>query len=297
MIDGVLVIDSTTCELVKTIALPYGVAGIIVSADGSRLYVAGGFLHAIKCIDLNTLTLLPDIPTGAIGPGQIADVGDGSLYITDGGGNGIIYQIDRLTGAILSQFSPFSRNGYSGIVLAASPDRKTLYVVEGNFSPSRVARYGLNAGSIPSLLQVSEVAGPQSSITQFAVSPDGQRLAFTIRSYSGGIEATVLRSAHDLNVALGSFPTPNISDNIVFSRDGSLAIQSYAGLRRLDVFEVATRRLVKTIALSVESSNSGGGTGPNLVVDGSNSLLFLAGSYTLSPPILSRGLLLHRGAC
>src|SRR4051812_21182353 len=63
--NSVIVIDTTSLTVVKTIAIGSAPEGLAISADGTKLWVAnsGSTTFGIGVVDLNTLTTLPSLPT------------------------------------------------------------------------------------------------------------------------------------------------------------------------------------------------------------------------------------------
>ena len=144
--DGVAVIDSKTFVVTKTVTNTgfYTFGQLSVSADGDTLWICGNSSQKLNHVDLNTLTVLPEL-TITFSPSMLRQAADGRLYAA-ADNRGPIYQLDAATGAVLATFSPSPFPADDACRLTLSPDSRTLYVGTG-YAKSILARYDVAPGS------------------------------------------------------------------------------------------------------------------------------------------------------
>ncbi len=66
-----MVLDAAARKEIKRVSLGKGIAGILISPDGARAYVAASADHCIAVVDLKTLAMIGKIETGR-GPDGMA---------------------------------------------------------------------------------------------------------------------------------------------------------------------------------------------------------------------------------
>ena len=144
-------------------------AGMAVSADGSRLYVAANLADKLLVVDLTTRKVLNAIPVGHR-PYAVALNRDGTLaYVTNWGSAGVTV-VSTATGGVVATLatglhpSALAMNRASGELYVANTDSDTVSVVDA--SGHRLLRAidlhpdaGAPVGSSPDALAVSPDGG------------------------------------------------------------------------------------------------------------------------------------------
>ena len=269
---GVAVIDSESLTLLQTIPVGGITQGdLSVSLNGSKLWVVGISTNRIRSLDLNTLAVLPEL-TASQSPKHIREGADGYLYISDYNFPGV-FQIDPNTGETRARYGDNS----TATAMAMSRDGKDLYLMESN-SGFFLSKYRLASGAAPALAQRSQTNVLAQALD---VSPDGQRLALLPGNVSS---QTVFRSTADLNVVLGILSSSFQPTKLTFSPDGAFAYQGTSGASQIDVFQTATRQLMRTTTLPGGASLANIGYGlSGMVVNRESSRVFLSASRPTRP--------------
>lgn len=212
---GIAVLDATSFTLLKTISLQGGdvPTNLSFSADGQQLLVAGYYSHTVRRIDLQSLTLGPDLYTNLY-VAQIRAGADGRLYILANNDSGV-FQVDSISGATLAHFTPRSDGGFSPCQFETSPDHRTLYVSDAS---TILARYDISGTSSPPPLVQSTPVSFGSSNVSLALSGDGAVL----------LRAGVIYSANDLSVTRGTLQQVGYISGTLLNGNGTLAILSGA---------------------------------------------------------------------
>lgn len=140
---GSIVVTDYTGAVVQQITAEEGAAGLVLSADSSKLYVALSTVGAIAEIDTATLTETNRYPTGADTSPQNLAMAGGKLwfgYTVDS--NGGIGSLDVASPAPAATLVPSGRYWYYAPALASSPaDPNVLVAGEEGVSPATLAVY------------------------------------------------------------------------------------------------------------------------------------------------------------
>ncbi len=173
-------------------------AAMALSRDQQTLYVLSYNTYQVTTLDAATFTVtntytLP-YPFGT-GRSPIVAGRAGRLYTSNA--NGPIMVVDAATGAVVSQLAL----NVPGAILAISPDRNTLYVLDlyngGSFIPV-VDRIDASTDTL-SLLSQRTLTGTDATVLQ--LSPDGTRLFITFSPFGNYVDvwdATTLATVGQL---------------------------------------------------------------------------------------------------
>jgi len=288
--NSLMVIDTNSFSVIKTIPINSAYLYLTVSIDGSKLWVTGYAQSTISVLDLNSLTITKTISVPSRYPLMVREGADGYLYASDFNQSDVA-QIDPATGAVLAHFTATNQFGAPAII-DVSPDHTKLYVSSftGN---TPIAIYNISPGNPPTLLQRVETSN-QTNCYKIAVHPGGESIAVMTSKFGNSVEPTLVRSTSDLNLVQRSFLSPAAPSNMLYSFDGALFFQAMQR-SRIDVFNAANGLLARTITLpdnAIPAHDSN--TTQSLAVDSTNSYLFVASSavsapgalyvYSLAPP-------------
>jgi YVTN family beta-propeller protein len=188
----VTVIDAATNTVAATIPVGAGPAGIAVSPDGSRAYVANYTSKNVSVINTATNTVIATV-TASYNPNGIVVSPDGKrVYVSDD--YSYMSVIDATNNTLITNQVVLSES--AGI--AISPDGKIVYVLEVNNNTV----LGINSADY-SIVSSVTVGGKPTGI---AISADGNRLYVT-NAASGSV--SVISTASNTvvsTIAVGSGP-------------------------------------------------------------------------------------------
>jgi hypothetical protein len=261
---ALVVVDTESLEVVKTIQMSQPVGDLSLSGDGNKLWIAYAWLSFsdspyIGSIDLETLTVLPDMAFD-FKPLQVREGLEGRLYVVDSKYS--VRQVDSATGVSQPPFAAGVWDSY----LEISPDRRTLYTADDLVAApgggTRLRRFDVS-GSSPVLLQEVNISGRE--IRALAISHNGEHLG--VATSSGGL---AVLAASDLSKVYGNIPGAT-SGPLAFSADDTQLFQTNDNTAQISVFNPANGQLRRTINLEGTANGSG------MLVDAANSYLFFAG--------------------
>lgn len=255
--NSVAVIDTNTLG-VRMVPIGSAPAGMALSPDGSRLYVANSGSSFVGVMDTQSLTALdPLLVPGNAHPLDVAAGTDNRLFVI---GNGI-QQIDATTGLTAGPTlgsSPSPVFVYSG-TLEISPDRKTLYYGQSGLSPTTL--YKIDASSANLSVLTSTTTG--SNGHDVALNHAGTVIA----QPNGAPYAIGLLRTGDL-ATLGTLQTGPYPEELAFSPDDKVAY-TYTYTAGIAAFSTSTY-------LSVGPTFPGA-VGNEMFVDPTGRYLFASG--------------------
>ena len=265
--NSVAVIDTTGLEVVETLAVGSAPQGMALSPDATKLYVALSGATKIAVIDLETLTLLPDLVIEEK-PYQVeAGLGD-RLYVTPLGQDDGVLQVDATTGTtqgVLVEF-PY-RNGR----LQISPDRNTLYFGNNGLSPATLKRFNISTAT--AVLAETITRGGSGDLT---LSHGGQFLSFPLNSIDPTNFKTIYGTYGNGTTGPLSY-SPN--DGVVYSYDDIYG-------SHIDLFSTVSFARVAALDVSDRARCgdycSGNQIVSDLITDHTGRYLFLAEDSSLS---------------
>lgn len=250
------VLDAKSFAIIATIPTGTTLIDLSLSPDGKRLWATQNST-AIRRIDLESLTLLPDLNTSFISQ-SVREGANGRLYAAAVG----VLELDPTSGAILSRFTPNADGLFTSSTIEVSADGKSLYAGAGSSAPFTLAKYDISSVSGPVMLQRRQLSG--SPIT-LKISPDGQMILHTFYSSTGmGGYVASLSSANDLAPIRDLPPGEGVN---VFSPDSTQVLRTGTPSTKVNFVDVGSGAVVRTITFPngiFTSSN------PLLAVDGNN---------------------------
>lgn len=125
------VIDTATNTITAVIPMPdVNIRSLLISPDGSRIYVASRFIGDVYVADTATNTVIatiPEVPGPLTGTSAMAISPDGSrLYTSDGGFTGFMSIIDTATNSRITTFPTLG----SLFTMTITPDGTKIYATE-----------------------------------------------------------------------------------------------------------------------------------------------------------------------
>ncbi|HSP07563.1 MAG TPA: cytochrome D1 domain-containing protein [Acidobacteriota bacterium] len=166
--NDVAVIDTAHNSIVKQIPVPKGAHGLVITPDGSRVFVSSDESSIITVIDSATDSVVGSIPTGKAPHGLVASRDGAFIYAAIFGDNQIL-QIDSHTLKVVRTLEAPSPHN-----LAVTPDGKTLFAAAQQPGKTGIAEFDLRSGKMVTLVATEAV--PRS----LNVSPAGDILSVTL---------------------------------------------------------------------------------------------------------------------
>ena len=230
--DAVAVIDVTQNKLLKTIPVPKGPHGLVVTPDGRKVYVSSDGASTVSVIDTGTDGVITSIEVGA-NPHGLAVSSDGTRVLVLGWGSNRALVIDTATNRVIGEVpvaqphnGAMSRDGRFGWV-ASQPQGATALVRLDFASWKETARVSLD--KTPRGLELS---------------PDGRRLFFTL----AGVNAVqVLDTAS--NEIVAQIPVGASPHFAPFTPDGRWALAVVQGPGELAILDSASNTVAGTVTV------------------------------------------------
>ncbi len=166
--NAVAVLDTATRQVLKTIPVPAGPHGLVITADGRWVYVSSDGDSKVSLIDTNTDTVVNTLEVGKT-PHGLAITPDGRLVLAAVFGASQVVFIDTASNQVVGQVPVSSPHN-----IAISPDGQTAYV-----AAQKQGATGLAVLNVAAKSQTSFIALPQAP-RALNFSPDGKRLYFTL---------------------------------------------------------------------------------------------------------------------
>jgi YVTN family beta-propeller protein len=217
------VIDTATNTLTKTIPIPTGPHGLVVTSDGKWVYASSDGDSKLSVIDTRTDQVAVTIEVGAT-PHGLAITPDDSRVLVAGFGTNQVEAIDTRTNQIVWQ-TPVAQPHN----IAISPDGQTAYA-------------GSQQQQAPALTILDIASGTQTgtvpldhSPRALTSSPDGAEILFT----QAGVDSLQVLDRATNQIAT-QIPTGASPHHPLFTPDGKLGLVVSQGPGALEVFDPQT---------------------------------------------------------
>ncbi len=221
--NAVAVLDTSSNKVTKTIAIPTGPHGLVVTPDGRWVYASSDGASTVSVIDTRTDQVSASIDVGQT-PHGLAITPDGSRVLVAGFGTDQVEAIDTSTNQVVWQVSvPQPHN------IAITPDGTTAYAGSQLKGSEALAVIDLGSGT--------EVGSIPLDHTPRAlnVSPDGADLAYTVAGVDALQVADLTSQQLETQIPTGASP-----HHPLFSPDGKLGLVVSQGPGTLDLFDPTT---------------------------------------------------------
>ncbi len=234
---SVSVIDSGTNTVIATIPTGNVLSGLVLSSDGSRLYVStdadccSNSPGSVSVIDTTTYNVIATIPVGNVPTGMAITPDGTQIYVSNygfGAGNGTVSVINTATNTVTINItvSPGPWN------MAMSGDGTHLYV---SSAPSNaIAVIDTSTNTVLSTISVPN--GPAGMV----LNPDGSRL------YVANQSVTVINTA--TNSILTTIPTDNTTGFFTINSAGTRLYA--AAFDKVIVLDATNNTVLTTIPMS-----------------------------------------------
>jgi len=256
--DAVAVIDTADYKLLRTIAVPKGPHGLVITPDGRKVYVSSDGASAVSVIDTIADRVVASIDVGA-NPHGLAISRDGGRVLVSGWGTNRALVIDTATDRVI------------GEVPIAQPHNGTLSR-DGRLGWLASQQQGATALVLVDLMTWKELARVPVDKTPrgLELSPDGHELFFTL----AGVDAIqVLDTASRRLVA--QIPVGASPHYAPFTPDGRWAFAVIQGPGELGILDVSHNTVAGTVAVGKAphwSTSSSDGRTAWVTNEGSNDV-------------------------
>src|SRR5438309_5690866 len=256
--DAVAVVDTAQNSVLRTIAVPKGPHGLVVTPDGRKVYVSSDGASTVSVIDSATDRVVASLEVGA-NPHGLAVSGDGSRVLVLGWGSNRALVIDTAKDRVIGEVpvaqphnGTLSRDGRTGWVASQQQGATALVRLDLTIW-KEVARVPLD--KTPRGLELS---------------PDGRWVLFTL----AGVNAIqVLDTA--TNRITTQIPVGASPHYAPFTPDGRWALAVVQGPGELGILDAASSTLAGTIAVGKAphwSTSSSDGRMAYVTNEGSNDV-------------------------
>jgi YVTN family beta-propeller protein len=221
--NAVAVLDTSTNKVTKTIAIPSGPHGLVVTPDGRWVYASSDGASTVSVIDTRTDQVSTSIEVGPT-PHGLAITPDGSRVLVAGFGTDQVEAIDTSTNQVVWQVAvPQPHN------IAITPDGTTAYAGSQQKGAEALAIIDLGTATQTGRLPLDHA--PRA----LNVSSDGADIAYTL----AGVDALQIAdlTAQQLEAQIPTGASPH---HPLFTPDGKLGLVVSQGPGTLDLFDPAT---------------------------------------------------------
>jgi YVTN family beta-propeller protein len=221
--NAVAVIDTSTDRVTKTIPVPTGPHGLVMTPDNKWLYASSDGDSVVSVIDTSTDEVTSTIDVGTM-PHGLAITPDGTRVLVADFGTDQVEAIDTSTNQLTWKVAvPQPHN------LAITADGQTAYAASQKAGATALAiidiKSGQETGSIPL----------DHTPRALNVSPDGKEVFFT----EAGVDALLVLDRAS-NQIVGQIPTGASPHHPLFTTGGKLGMVVAQGPGELDLFDPQT---------------------------------------------------------
>ena len=221
--NSVAVYDTASNSVMKTIPIPTGPHGLVVTPDGKWVYASSDGDSVISVIDTASDTVADTIQVGKT-PHGLAITPDGSRVLVAGFGTDSVEAIDTSSRQVVWQTPvPQPHN------IAIAPDGQTAYAGGQKEGAQQIAVIDVATGTLTGSVPLDRA--PRA----LAMSPDGSALTYTL----AGVDALQVLDVSSLQLNT-QIPTGVSPHHPLFTPDGALGMVVAQGPGELDLFDPST---------------------------------------------------------
>ena len=230
--DAVAVIDTATNRVVRTVSVPKGPHGLVVTPDGAKVYVSSDGDSTVSVIDTASDRVVRSVDVGP-NPHGLAIASDGSRVMVSGWGSNQVLFIDTTSDQVVGRV-PVAQphNG------ALSADGRTAWV--GSQQQAATALVLIDVGAQKEVARVALDRSPRA----LDLSPDGRRLYFTVAGQAAILVLETTTKQIISQIAVGASP-----HQAPPSADGKWALAVSQGPGELGIIDTATNTMAGTVTV------------------------------------------------
>ncbi len=221
--NAVAVLDTSSNQVMKTIPIPTGPHGLVVTPDGRWVYASSDGASTVSVIDTRTDQVSASIDVGPT-PHGLAITPDGSRVLVAGFGTDQVEAIDTSTNQIVWEVSVGQPHN-----IAITPDGTTAYAASQQKGAEALAIIDLSTGTQTGSMPLDHT--PRA----LNVSTDGAAIAYTLAGVDAVQVADLTTQALETQIPTGASP-----HHPLFTPDGKLGLVVAQGPGTLDLFDPAT---------------------------------------------------------
>jgi YVTN family beta-propeller protein len=246
--NAVAVVDTSTYQVTKTIPVPPGPHGLVITPDGARVFVSSDGASTVTVIDTATDTIAATIDVGMT-PHGLSISHDGKHVLCAGFGTDSAQVIDTATNQVTSKMG-VARPHNSAI----SPDGNEAFVGSQQKDAPSIAVVGLDTGMV-------ETSVPLKQAPRALDFAPGGKVYFTV----AGVDGLEVLDPQSYQVAAAPIATGGSPHHMLSTRDGAfeMVVSQVAGdLEFVDVSQgkvvaaVPTGKAPHWIGLSADGSRA-----------------------------------------
>jgi YVTN family beta-propeller protein len=230
--DVVAVIDTASQRVVRTIPVPKGPHGLVVTPDGRKGYVSSDGASVVSVIDTASDSVVSTIDVGP-NPHGLAMAADGKLVLVSAWGANQAIFIDTAADTIVGRV-PVAQ-AHNG---ALSADGRVAFVASQLQGATALVRIDVAA------MRESGRVPLDRTPRALDLTPDGRYLYFTVAGLAAVLVLDTATSSVIKEIAVGASP-----HQAPVTRDGRLALVPSQGPGELGVIDTATNVVAATVAV------------------------------------------------
>ena len=256
--DAVAVIDTASNTVIRTIAVPKGPHGLVVTPDGRKVYVSSDGASSVSVIDTTTDAVVTTIDVGP-NPHGLAMSRDGKLVLVSAWGANHAVFIDTAADRIVGRV-PVTQ-AHNG---ALSADGTVAFV--GSQLQGATALVWID---VPTMRESGRIPLDRTP-RALDLSPDGRRLYFTVAGLAAVRVLDTATSTVVKEIVVGASP-----HQAPLTPDGRVALVPSQGPGELGLIDTATATVAATVAVGKMPhwvTTSGDGRTAYVANEGSNDV-------------------------
>lgn len=231
--NNISIINTVTDSVIGTIEVGVSPDALVISPDGTRLYLTYNMpgKNVITVVNTQTRQAIADIPISVAKPSSTAvelSTDGTTLYVplTD-----TVYVYNTTTYALITKLAAHPNAELDGMV--ASPDGKNIYAAGNGII------YRIDAATN---VFTDSIVSPDSYYLQMAMSPDSKTL-YAVNWVNGVLESIDLATRQSTHIQV----TNIISEGVTVSPDGLQAYVTNYLDASVGIINTATSQLIKTV--------------------------------------------------
>jgi len=228
--NSVAVVDTATKQVMKTIPIPTGPHGLVMTPDGKRVYASSDGDSIVSVIDTSTDEVIACIDVGSM-PHGLAITPDGKRILVAGFGSNQVEAIDTRANRIVWRTSVAKPHN-----LGIAPDGRTAYAASQQQGHQALAILDVPSGVALGVVPLDYI--PRA----LNVSPDGEEVFFT----EAGVDA-VLVLDRATNEIVTRIPVGASPHHPLFTPDGKIGMVVAQRSGELDLFDPQSYRTIGNV--------------------------------------------------